>query len=176
MKKILLGLSGIFAILPGIVTIQNGLGTPDQYKFLFGGVVEGVGILILLLLYNQKNNISNWPIVKLRKFTFLSIIGFVVSLILYISLVSIINIKHESRGNLVFPIYCKGELKEMVDKSGSRLGAIEKYGIDAVEELITEQPEFSFIVTKVILLLIFTLTFSFLTFAFGINGFYKKDM
>ncbi|RZK25525.1 MAG: hypothetical protein EOO43_05295 [Flavobacterium sp.] len=58
----------------------------------------------------------------------------------------------------------------MVDKSGSRIAAIENYGIDEIEEQLFTQPDINFTVTVISLLLIYSIIFISLTLSFGVNA------
>ena len=58
MKNLFLTFSGIFGAIPGLAVIQSGLGVPPNYNVLFGGFIEAFGVLTLLILWVNRNNIK----------------------------------------------------------------------------------------------------------------------
>jgi hypothetical protein len=170
MNRVLSIITGIIAVIPGLATLRNGLWAPEKYKFLFGGFIEFFCALSLLILWTRRSKIKQiLPATKL-KLTLLFVFIFLLSTSTYIFLINKTDINHSSRGSVFFPISLTGDLKSIVDKSGSRLAAIENYGIDEINEQLDKQPDINFTITILTLLAVYTILFVCLTLTFGINS------
>jgi len=170
MKRVILIATGLLAIIPGLATLKSGLWAPDKYKFLFGGFIEFFGALTLLILWTKREKIKTIASSLKLRITAILVFTFLLSTSFYIFLINKVDIEHSTRGNLFFPLALKGDLKEMVDKSGSRVAAIENYGIDEVEEQLFKQPDINYTITVISLLLVYTILFTSLTLSFGVNA------
>jgi hypothetical protein len=170
MKKVISIATGLLAIIPGLITFKSGFWAPEKYKFLFGGFIEFFGALILIILWTKREYIKTIASNIKQRITIILVFVFILSTSSYIFLINKADIEHSTRGRLFFPLIINGDLKEMVEKSGSRIAAIEDYGIDEVEEQLFKQPEFNYSITIVILLLVYSILFTTLTLSFGVNS------
>ena len=170
MKKVISIATGLLAIIPGLATLKSGLWAPEKYKFLFGGFIEFFGALTLLILWTKREKIKTIASAVKLRITAILVFIFLLSTSLYIFLINKADIEQSTRGSLFFPLVLKGDLKEMVDKSGSRIAAIENYGIDEVEEQLFKQPDINYTITVISLLLVYSILFTTLTLSFGVNA------
>lgn len=174
MKKLLLAVSGVFGVIPGVTILLSGLLVPPGKRLLFGGVVEAFGALTLIILWVNKDKLAKLSSAKATRFSILFGILFFILLVIYISLNSFCVIQHEIRGTVYYPLWTSGDLTNMVKKAGGRYAALDMYGIDAIIEA-THKSEISLVLTTIILLLIYQAVFSTLTIAFGILGFHRRE-
>lgn len=174
MKKTLSIITALVGIIPGLLTLKNGLWAPDYYKFLFGAFVEIFGTISLLLLWNRRVKIRAISAAKSLKFTIGLVIFFLLTCSSYIFLEGKTDIIHPDRGHLFFPLQLEGDLKEMVSKSGSRIEVIENFGIDEIEQQLFKQSEENRTLTIIVLLTNYILIFTSLTLIFGINSIEKE--
>jgi hypothetical protein len=172
MNKLLLSLSGIFAAIPGIVIMQNGLGSPPNYKWLFGGVIESFGALTLLTLWANKEKIRRLSSHTVTRTVLLLVIVAFVSIGTYVFLFDFCVVQHEVRGTIYYPLWVKGEIARMVEAAGTREAAVERYGIAGVALAINEMPNIAFAsaVTTTSLLFVYQTIFTSVTAAFGVVG------
>jgi hypothetical protein len=175
MKKIFLAASAVFCSIPGLLVIASGLGTPPDYKVLFGGVIEAFGVIALLILLINKRRIEALSTSKVTKIAIALAIGCVLMLFTYIYLFSQCVVTVEGRGTAYYPLYLSGEIASSVNRAGSRRAAIERYGIDEVLEEIDELPGHYLTLTTILLLFVYQLVFTTLTVTFGLIGFHQKQ-
>jgi predicted permease len=180
LKKFFVATAAAAGAVPGATILATGVGTPPETKVLFGGVMEAIGALSLLLLWVNRDKIKK---LRSRKITRLSItlaFLFVVCLGVYIILlrICVVTIPLASQGQQVeavyFPIWTSGDLGEMVHRSGSREAAVHNYGPDGVHNAIRKMPSFALPATSVILLLTYQAPFTFLTIAFGLLAIHQR--
>lgn len=175
MKKLFLTASAIFGAIPGIAIIISGLGTPPNYKILFGGVIESFGVLSLLILWLNRKSISRISLKRVTKLAILFGVLSFVSISIYITLFSFCVVSVKDRGEVYYPIYTSGNIAEMIVRTGSRRSALQKYGTDAVTEAIDEMPGNPLAITSVLLLFVYQSIFTLLTLAFGFLGIRHKE-
>src|SRR5687767_7997550 len=60
-KLLLKSASGIVALIPGLVVVFTGLGTPPGKAVLFGGIADLVAVFVFVLLYLLRDKISKCP-------------------------------------------------------------------------------------------------------------------
>lgn len=173
MKELLLSLSGIFGVLPGAAVIIIGLYTPPGRKALFGGIIEALGCLTLLILLTNSGKLTKLGKKRATNIAVLFGIVFFLFLLVYISLASYSIKTIEGRGTAYYPLWTGPKLSDLVSRAGGRSAAIEKYGIDEVIEK-TEKPEINLIITDIVLIFFYQGIFTSLTIAFGILGFRIK--
>jgi|WetSurMetagenome_2_1015567.scaffolds.fasta_scaffold371903_1 hypothetical protein len=174
MKKLFISASCVFGVIPGIAVIKSGLGAPPGYDILFGGIIETLGALSILVLWLNKNRIIKIALHKKNKIVY--ILG-ILSFLFIINYLFIFNhcvIRDENRGTLYFPLWTSGELSEMIEKQGTRQNVIIKYGIDSVRDAINKMSDTALTFTTVILLFFYQLIFTSLTIVFGILGLYQN--
>ncbi len=168
--KIFKSASATFGLIPGIAVIITSLGVPpDQSKILFGGLVEVFGVLSLLLLFQHKGTFRAQSSTLITKLVLIFIVISFMSLIGYLFLYSYCIVKHEDFDPVYFPLYASGELADQL-KIFSRYELIGEYGRDGAIKLIKQSSYLNLIITSCIMLIIYIITFSSLTLAFGIPG------
>jgi hypothetical protein len=176
-NKLFLALSAAFAAIPGVAVIASGLGTPPgtYYKWLFGGVIEAFGALALLLLWVNKNKLSESK--KKLKITRAALIMGVLCFVLiavYVLLFQHTVVEH-ARGTAYYPLWLDGTIERMVERAGSREAAIENYGIAGVQKGIDEMGGGTLALTSILLLLVYQGIFTSLTLSFGLPGFHMRQ-
>lgn len=163
--------SGVFAVVPGIAILTSNVGVPpNSSKELFGGVIEALGVFTLLMLWLNKNWIHDSTIKKVNKLSIISIIVFIVSLFGYIFLFSYLVVGVENSDSIFFPLWANGELKNGLNQFGSRNELINQWGRDDVYKVIQSSSNIPLLLTTLIMLFIYQLTFVSLTFSFGLLG------
>jgi hypothetical protein len=125
--------SAVFAVIPGITVLLSNVGVPpNSSKALFGGVIEALGVVMLMMLWLNKNWIIKADIAKVNKLSFAAIVVFIVSLFSYIFLYNYLVVEVEGSDAVFFPLWTSGELKESLSKMGSREELINQWGRDDV--------------------------------------------
>jgi hypothetical protein len=175
MKKVFLAASAVFCSIPGLLVIASGLGTPPDYKVLFGGVIEAFGVIALLILWINKNKIADLPTPKVTKIAIVLAISCILVLFTYIYLFNQCVVTVEGRGTAYYPLYITDEIGSSVDDAGSRKAAIERYGIATILEEIDQLPGYYITLTTIILLFTYQLVFTILAIIFGLLGFHKRQ-
>jgi hypothetical protein len=161
--------SGVFAVIPGIAVLTSNVGVPpNSSKALFGGVIEAMGVLTVMILWLNKNWISKNSIKSINKLSLISVFVFVVSLFTYIFLYNYLVVGVENSDSLFFPLWSDGELKASILKFGSRDELINQWGRDDVYKVIQSSSGTPLLITTLIMLFNYLLTFLSLTFAFGL--------
>jgi hypothetical protein len=173
MKNLFLALSGVFGALPGVSIIIGGLFTPPGKKVLFGGVVEALGCLAILILWTNRDRLRKLDRSKATRTAIALGVIFFFFLILYLSLASYCIKTVQDRGTVYYPLWTNAELTQLINKAGGRTAAVENYGIDDIIEK-TQKPEINLILTDIIFLFTFQAIFTSITLAFGILGFRKE--
>jgi hypothetical protein len=160
--------SGVFAVIPGIAVLTSNVGVPpNSSKALFGGVIEAIGVLTLMLLWLNKSRVTKTTIKNINRLSFIAILVFVMSLFTYIFLYNYLVVEVENSDSVFFPLWTKGELKANILKFGSRDELINQWGRDDVYKVIQSSSEIPLLITTLIMLFNYMLTFLSLTFAFG---------
>jgi hypothetical protein len=168
--------SGVFAVIPGIAVLTSNVGVPpNSSKALFGGVIEAMGVLTLMILWLNKSWITKNSVKSINKLSFISIFVFVVSLFTYIFLYNYLVVGVENSESLFFPLWSNGELKASILKFGSRNELIDQWGRDDVYKVIQSSSETPLLITTLIMLINYMLTFLSLTFTFGLLAIKSMD-
>jgi hypothetical protein len=168
--------SGVFAVIPGIAVLTSNVGVPpNSSKALFGGVIEAMGVLTLMLLWLNKSWISKNSIKSINKLSLVSVFVFVVSLFTYIFLYNYLVVGVENSDSLFFPLWSDGELKASILEFGSRDELINQWGRDDVYKVIQSSSVTPLLITTLIMLFNYLLTFLSLTFAFGLLAIKSMD-
>lgn len=173
MNKLFLGISGLFASVPGFTIMWKGIGTPPGYSFLFGGAIEAFGSLALILLWMNRVKIKA---IKPRKVVISAIILGVasfVSLVVYLTLHNLCVVSHPTHHTVFFPLWTTGELATLVARAGGRWSALDRYGYFGVFGAIKKMPFYALPVTAAVLLFFYQSIFTTLAIAFGLVGFHK---
>ena len=177
MKKILAGFAAISGLIPGVAIIQSGLGVPPDkgYNLIFDGVVEALGVILLLILWINRGNLRELSVAKVTQAIVRLSIIFVCCLVVYLLLFKFCIVTHDPRGIIYYPLWTTGEVAEMIEAAGGRWAAIETYGRYAVYGEIEKMGPFPIFCTTAFLLILYLGIFTTLTLAFGISAFYEKN-
>lgn len=174
MKLLFLSASAILAAIPGLYVIKSGVGTPPDQGILFGGIIEAFGATALILLWIYRKQIRRMSKKRLAKWVVVTSVLSFVLLCSYILLFTSTVIKVGS-DTFYFPLWTSGDLKTMVERSGSRRATVTDYGPDAVYEKIDKMPDYALGVTTGTLLLVYQGVFTSLVVSFGLMGTYSKS-
>lgn len=175
MRGFFITLSTVWNTIPGLTTLLSGFRVPPGYKFIFGGVVEALGVLSLLVLWVNSEKIKAMSSSKVTICAIILGIVFFACICCYIWLFDLCVVQHD-RGSVYFPIWLDGPVAEMVSKSGGRPAAITKYGIDAVNQAVEQAANNSLALTTVILLFVYQMIFTALGVSFGLLGFHRENV
>jgi hypothetical protein len=175
MRKILHAATAVFILIPGLVIILTGLGTPPTYKILFGGIVEAIGVLVLLLLWTNRERIRRMEKPKITNLSKNCAILFIVALILYIIIYDYCVINVEDRATVYFPLWSTGELADLIERAGSRYEAVIKYGKDAIIKA-TQSMSLVMSITTIVMLLVYQTIFTSIVIAFGLMIIYIRKV
>jgi hypothetical protein len=170
--KIFLAASSAFGAIPGIAVIIKGIGAPPNSQLLFGGIIEAFGALSLLILWLNRKNIR---LIKADKLTRWSIMLGAISLASFLGYILIygICVKSDTKGSTYLPLWLSGDLKVMVERTGSRDAAIQTYGIDAIHNAIRKEASTALPLTTLVLLAVLLVGLNSLTIAFGLIGLHE---
>lgn len=163
--------SGVFGVIPGLAILLTNIGVPpDESKELYGGIIEALGILTLLLLWLNKSRISKATEKTITKRALICVSVFLVMLFVYLFVYNYYVLKSGHSKPLFFPFWPQGELQYNIWKYGGRMQIIHAFGRDDVFNLIEESSKVPLIFTSLIFLLIYQAVFMSLTTAFGLLG------
>lgn len=172
MKALLKTTAVAFGLLPGIVIIQSGLGVPPGRGVLFGGGVEAVGIIALLVLKINSAAIKTWSRSTITRLTIALTASAFAALLVYMVVYGRCVISQEPRGTVYFPLWTTGERSELVSAAGGRAAAIEAYGRYAVYQAVKRNGDVPTLIRDVILLVNYAGLFTLLTLASGMPATY----
>ena len=172
LRKLFIAASSASAAVPGVAVIIKGIGSPPDQQTLFGGLIEAIGALSLLILLVNRDKIRG---VEAEKITRWSVALGLTSILLFFAYIAMFGtcVKSDSSGTTFIPIWTSGELKQMIQKTGSRDAAISVYGVDAIHDAIRKMPSVALPLTTVFLLLVLLTALNSLTLAFGLIGFHE---
>lgn len=174
MKKVLIAATALFGSLPGVAVLIKGIGVPEDYKLIFGGIIEVIGGFALLLLYFNRKRIARLSVRSLTKWSVGMIFLFSISLILYVSIAQACLVRHPTHGSVYYPLWITGGLEDLVKRSGGRWSALDRYGNYAILEAVEAQPPSYVIFTTIIFILVYQAIFTSLTIAFGLLAVRKE--
>ena len=177
MKKFFLAATGLFAVVPGVGIILKGLGTPPGYALIFGGIIEALGALSLILLYTNRKAIKKLRPARITKTAIWLCIASAVSLLVYIGLFSFCVVGDSIRHYVYYPLWTTGEVAEMINSAGGRYKALQENGFTAVYRGIREMPYYplAISITSGMLLFFYQAIFTSLAVAFGLIGIHKGE-
>jgi hypothetical protein len=175
MKKLFLAASGLFAAVPGFAVMWKGIGTPPDYGYLFGGVIETFGSLSLIILWANKNKIKRLPTKKITKLAIkLGVLAFLF-LAFYILLYEYCVKSHPTHDTVFYPLWTTGRVSELIANAGGRWEALDRYGYWPIYNGINAMPAYAIVITISILLFVYQAIFTALSIAFGLVGFHKGE-
>lgn len=173
MQKFFVSISAIFAAVPGFAIMWQGIGIPPEQNFLFGGVIETIGSLSLVLLWMNRAKIKKIKSNIILRFSILFAVLSICALVTYLFLYNLCVISHPTNHTVFFPLWTTGELNEMIANSGGRWAALDEYGWFGVYSEVQKSPSWILSLTVAILLFFYQSIFTGLTVAFGLVGFHK---
>lgn len=163
--------SGVFGVLPGIAILLTNMGVPpNSSQKLFAATIEALGIMTLLLLWMNKDNIQRKTTKSFNSLTTVGITSFIFAFFAYMFLYGYLIEEVPNSMSLFFPLWEKGELKQGLKDLGSRTELVRQWGRDDVYEVINESSKVPLLITTLILLFVYQLVFVSLTFSFGLIG------
>jgi hypothetical protein len=177
MKPLFLIASGTLAVVPGLMTLQSGIGVPPGTKVLFGGGVEAFGALALLLVWANRERLSAMKTatatvlaVSLACFCLLCLVTY--TSLLAVCVVETTKPEHKAYGPVFFPLSLDGQIADLVAKKKSRVAVLNEFGPGAIADMMHEMPGIAsaFVVTKVVLFLLYQAVFTSLVLTFGLLG------
>jgi len=163
--------SGVFGVIPGITILLTSVGVPpEQSRQLYGGVIEALGIISLLILWLNKSRIVKMTEKSITKWS-LGFTGlFLFALLLYLFLFNYFVLQTGHSKPVFFPFWPQGDLQYNILKYGGRMEIIYKFGRDDVYNLIEQTSKVSLIITSLIFLLIYQAVFMAITLGFGLTS------
>lgn len=175
MKKLFLAASGLFAAVPGFAVMWKGIGTPPDYEYLFGGIIETFGSLSLMILWANKNKIKRLPTKKITRLAIrLSVLAFLF-LVSYIFLYNYCVKSHPTHDTVFYPLWTTGDVSKWITQAGGRWNALNKYGYTSISSGINAMPAYAIVITVSIFLFVYQAIFTTLSIAFGLVGFHKGE-
>lgn len=173
LKSLFLISSGAFSALPGIAIMATGLGVPpNQSAVMFGGIIEVIGVFVLLLLWLNRSRVKRLTIQKITRRSIALFVVFIISLACYVSLYNHLVVKHDLfKDNPVFyPLWSSGDLSSALEIAGGKYDAIARYGPDEMKGTIRSSSSLNLNVTTAILIIIYQSIFVWIILAFGFLG------
>ncbi len=168
--------SGAFALVPGLTVLISNIGVPpNSSQALFGGIIEALGVVALMLLWLNKEWIRHTRLNTINRLIIYLTILFLISLFSYIFLYKYLVIGVHDSATVFFPLWATGELKDGIAQFGNRMELIEQWGKDDVVRVIESSSMIPLLITTLIMLFIYQLTFVSLTIAFGLLGIKGSD-
>jgi hypothetical protein len=128
LRSILLAASGLFFSVPGLAAILKGLGAPPGYQAVFGGFVEALGALSMVLLILRRDKLREMALGRATKTSLVLCASSLFSLLVYLFLFNFCIVTHPTHGTVFFPLWTSGHLSEIVSRAGSRYAALDRYG------------------------------------------------
>jgi multisubunit Na+/H+ antiporter MnhB subunit len=175
MRKLFLSVSGVFGAVPGFAIMWKGIWTPPGYSFLFGGVIEALGSLALILLWMNRAKIKAIRPRRIIKSAIALAVASFVALIVYLALFNLCVISHPTHHLVFFPLWTSGELASLVTKAGGRWNALDTYGYFGVYGATQKMPFYALPLTAAALLFFYQSIFTTLTIAFGLVGYHEGE-
>jgi hypothetical protein len=177
MKNLFLAATGVLAVVPGLVTLQSGVGCPPGFKVLFGGTVEAFGALMLVLLWANRQWLSRLTAGLVTGLAIGLAVFCFVCILLYTYWISDCVVEpqsaeHKVYGPVYYPLCINGNVDELVKRAGSRTRALDRFGPQDIVNKLNEMPgiENARRLTTTLFLVLYLLIFTTLTLAFGLVG------
>lgn len=175
MKTLYVALSALFGATPGFVVMWTGIRTPPDYNYLFGGVIQAVGCLALVLLWMNRVRIRRIDPKKVtRNAIVLGICAFL-SIAVYLFLFNLCVVSHSTNKTVFFPLWTTGDLAVLIEDAGGRWKVLDLHGFTGIQNEIDALPFYLMPLTVVILLFVYQAIFTTFTIAFGLVGFHKQE-
>lgn len=167
-------LAAAFGAIPGLTILITRLGAPPSNSALFGAITVVFGVLTLALLWAKRKWIKTHPFPGVVTCALLIATAFF-AMVLYISLINYCVVASQKAEfhdlpPVYFPLVTAGEIAADIEKLGSRLALVDKYGPSAISAEIAKMPQadLRLSVTTAVLILDLQVTVSLITAAFAI--------
>ena len=141
MSVVLLILAALIAVVPAAAAMAGDIGVAPKQGVLFGMAALTVAALAVGVAYQNRFSIWRTPSALLTRRLSLVAMAAGGGLVAYLLLYSLCVVESATYGaKLLFPIQPTGKLAAMIARAGSRFLAMEKYGLAAVFDAISEAP------------------------------------
>ena len=150
----------------------KGLATPQDYNFLFGGVIEALGSLELLLLWMNRVKIRE---IKPKKIIITSCslaVAAFLSIFIYFALFTFCVFGNNTKVPIIIPLWTSDKLNELITDAGGRQEAVNEHQTGGLQPFTNSQP-IALALTIFLMLVFYQLIFTSLATAFGLIGFNK---
>ena len=174
MKALFLAASGMLAAIPGLAIILKGVGAPPGEEILFGGLVEAFGVLSLLILWINRAKLKRIARKRITNWTIWLAAIFLVCLSSYIFLFRHCVVQHPTHQTVYYPLWTSGHISEIIDRTGGRYQALDRYGNHSINTAIREMPQYALVsaITTALLIFLYLGFCTSLTIVFGLLGFH----
>jgi len=179
LSRILVGASGVLAVMPGLAAILRALGTPPGRTELYGGLLVAAGTLTLLSVAYSKGRIQRLRARVVAAAAFALFFASVSLACVYGGLYRSVVVKHVEqfhadaaprKVDLFFPLSPGGELAEMIEFAGGRDEAIAYYDVTRIQVELSRQG-LPLAMTELVLVLVLTLCEVSLVGSLALGGF-----
>ncbi|HEY0655446.1 MAG TPA: hypothetical protein VGD65_20065 [Chryseosolibacter sp.] len=168
MKKLFAAISLTVASVPGLAIIAKGIGTPPGHAWLFGGIIEAIGALAILLLWINRDSIRKISPKRLSNTSIYLGFTFFVLVLFYLFLFKHCVVTHPTHETVYFPLWTDGRAKELISRADGRWSALDRYGNYPLEVAIGKMDPSIIVMTTTLLLVIYQGIFTCLVIAFGL--------
>lgn len=180
LKQLLLALPAVFNVIPGLLVIKTGIGTPpDGMDGLFGGVIIAFGSFALLLLWTNKYRVQRYPAKKVNFAAIVLMIACLLLIFAYVGLYKVCVVSYAENAKCYYPLILFGDLARFVKEAGGRYDALQPDNAGPFQinkELQQPANVVSLHLTTVLLLLVYSGIFTCLTLAFGLVAFHRLNI
>jgi amino acid transporter len=175
MKKLFAAASALFGSIPGFAVMWRGIGVPPDYSLLFGGIIECLGVLALIVLLVNRKRIKKLTDRSVTKTAILLTTSAVLCLAVYLYLLQLCVVSHPTHGTIYFPLWTSGHITQIIESTGGRYAALDKYGNHSVANAVRQMPGYPMAIafTTIILMVLYQAIFTCLTVAFGMIGLHQ---
>jgi hypothetical protein len=129
LRSVFVTASGLFLSVPGLAAMLKGLGAPQGYEVLFGGIVEALGALSMLLLILRRQKLREITLKRVTQVSLILCTVSIISLLIYLYILNLCIVVHPTHGTVFFPLWTSGHLRNIVEHTGSRYAALDRYGL-----------------------------------------------
>jgi hypothetical protein len=139
MKRLFVWVTLFIGVLPGMVVILNGFGTPEELRMPFGIIAAACGFAAFGVVVLIQEAISRANRRVLAGLIIASTFVGLVSLCAYWIVLDQCIFESPQRSSVFFPLWLENHAKEKVDSAGGPKAYYEKYGAGAVATLLQGQ-------------------------------------
>jgi hypothetical protein len=141
MGFVLQSIAACVAFGPAIAALSGEIGVPPQQGLLFALTELGLTLIAVGIAFQNRFNIWLLSAPRLSKMLAAACAVTAFGLILYLFAYNQCVIEHPLyQSKLLFPFRSSGKLSVMIERTGSRYAAVDKYGLAAVFDAISEDP------------------------------------